>query len=1311
MSRFCIVLLSILLAIPAAAQLIEHESELDEASFQKLPLPVEIFRLGDEDFARVAERIQNGTASMQERRWFYRAAERYAPFTATPPSDWKLKSVNNGKKIAATGPIYRWSSIGPNGDYDTTRQWGPAGAKTQGRGTALWTHMNGSRAVNKNVIFLGTADGGLWKTVDGGKTWKPLTDQQPTLSVGSVDVLPGTDVTNYNDATIYLATGEGNFSVSDKDGVGVLKSTDGGANWTVQPIPFSTDALGPGLHRIRRIRIDRNVAGGQSVWVAGDGGVYHTANGGTTWSLVTALPYSGAPATAAYPGGCWNEYATDFAVIPPAAAGGTSTLIAVFGRYANASCAANAADARKNNGVYRSTDGGATWQRISVSGFPAVPGNVGRIAILSAPSNPKHLYALVAKANNDAANNYESLGIWDTLDATAPSVTWTAESTTNYASSQGWYDLTGAVDPNNENRLMVGGLDNYISNDRAKTITAVSGWSAGDTTWAHADHHHAIWVDASTYLDANDGGINVGTISGDTVVWSHANVGGLATLQFYGIGQSATNPYKINGGLQDNGHALLDTTKWIATYGGDGGYAAVDQDNDNNAYEEYVYGAIRKSDDGGNTWPTQGCMQAYGACTGCLGQCTPDLHAAFITNFMLDVHNQNVMYVGTNYLYRNSSARTAGKVWERISTQALPTGDFVGGSTAATAYISIIHTPKAAPVGGLVTPVTQTLYVGTSTGRIWKTTDGGTTWTDLTKAPLPVLSATAGRFVSWIDTDPANANNVVVTYSGWNGSTPYPGHVFRSTDGGATWTDISGALPDEPFNSVAVNPNANENNEIYVASDSGVYVNTNGWTGNTWLRINSGLLPNVSVNMLQFTNATTPKRLRAATHGRGIWEMEKGAGAMVTLDRSNYDCSDSATIAVTDNNRGAGSVTVTVASAAESEDVVLPETPAGSGHFVKTIRVTGSAATAGDGQITVLNADTINVTYRRKVAGPSYANTYRASATTNCDACGGSAAAGANLRIEPGSVALSVEGGDHDEFLDNCETGRVDFVVKNDGAGSLTNLRIVRVTASNASIRTGTMPVAIAASLPSCGTAAAAYRFTAAGLTPRETLTLTIDVTSDELASLGITRTVTATFSDTEQDWVLRPSKTWSFESGMDGWQVVQGTFARTTTGGGANLTSTYLASSSVVDSACDEVRSPIVKVSPTSTLTVYNQFAIEPISDAWYDRGNLAVYDLASGTRSTVAPSGGRTYLASGPNGVCVVAGQAGWAGPGPGWLPSSWTPADLGAAAIAGRRIQLDIGYGTDATASGVGLWIDEVTLTNFYEQSADQQSNGCP
>ena len=1288
----------------------DPEAELTDATFEPLTLEPQIFAFPDEEFARVGERIALGLASIQERRWWYRAAERYTPFQGAPPPGWRLQAWQDAQALeTAAASVYNWVSLGPNGDYDVSRINGGPGARDQGRATALWTHMEGSTVVNKDILFLGFADGGVWKSTDGGDHWRPLTDFQPTLSIGALDVLPGDDLVSYSDATIYVGTGEGNFSAVDKDGVGVLKSTDGGSTWEVQTIPWQTDAVGvPGLHRIRRLAIDRNVPGGQSVWVAGDGGVYHSADGGATWALVTGLPYAGAPAGSAYPGGCWIEYPTDLLVDTENTVNGHSVLLAAYGRVNDAACASPASEARRNNGVYRSTDGGATWQKIAggtENGFPAAPGLVGRITLLQAPSNPKHVYALVARSDN-----FNALGIFDTLDATADPVAWSAGSTTNFTGQQGWYDITGAVHPTDDNRLIVGGIDNWLSIDRGQTITPISSWSAGDDTWAHADHHHAVWVDDGTYYDANDGGLNVGLIDGTHVTWIDKNGDRLSTLQFYGLSQSATDPYKINAGLQDNGHALLANGVWQETFGGDGGFAATDQTDDSQAYEEYVYAAIRHSDTGGDGWRDDGCMQTFGGCAGTCGigvLCVPDNHAAFITNFILDAHNQDVMYVGTNYLYRNVQASDAGKVWQRIASDGL-NGDFVYGAASARAYVSIVHTPPANRVAG-VPPMSQILYLGTSTGRVWRSDDGGLTWSDLTKAPLPAVSQTAGRFVTWIDTDATNADRVVVTYSGWAASTdpPMPGHVFRSLDGGATWTDVSGALPDEPFNTLAVNPNPGRESETFAASDTGVYVNRDTWGGGEWVRINNRLLPHVSINMLQFTNATEPKRLRAATHGRGIWELFEQAGSTLSLDRESYDCGGVAAISLLTPATGAGGQQVTVSSAGEpgGEVVTLLETPPGSGHYTAEVPLSPVAAGAGDGAITVLNGDHIVVQWS--------AGGLEARAVVDCDACGGgSTAAGGNLRVDPAGIVLSVAGGDGDEFLDNCETGTVSFEVANVGAGDLTGVRIERVTSSNSAVRVQPLPATVASGLARCAKAQAALELDAAGLAPGEILELALELTADEMAAAGVSRTVTVRFDPTEQDFSFVDSRTYGFETGMEGWEVVRGSFERTEAGaGGALLTSHYLASSELTSGICDEVRSPVVKLTPESTLTIHNQFEIEPITDAWYDRANVGLFDVATGSRTTVVPGLGRPYLAEGANGTCVTGGQPGWAGPGPGWLPSAWSAADLGAAEIAGRRVQVDVAYGTDPLVALTGLWIDEVTLTDFELQGADAQDDVCP
>ncbi|MCP3910361.1 MAG: hypothetical protein GY713_05360, partial [Actinomycetia bacterium] len=182
---------------------------------------------------------------------------------------------------------------------------------------------------------------------------------------------------------------------------------------------------------------------------------------------------------------------------------------------------------------------------------------------------------------------------------------------------------------------------------------------------------------------------------------------------------------------------------------------------------------------------------------------------------------------------------------------------------------------------------------------------------------------------------------------------------------------------------------------------------------------------------------------------------------------------------------------------------------------------------------------------------------------------------------------------------------------------------------------------------------------------------------------------------------------------GTEGWQVIQGTFNRTSSGGGAQGTSWYEASSANLDDQCDQIQSPIVSLTATSTMELWNQYDIEPFyvsGGVWYDRANIGVYELANGNRTPVAPSGGRLYNASGANGSCGTTGQGGWADAQTTWGASSWNASALGSAGFAGDLVQLDVRYGTDSSLNGFGFHFDQLILTDFGEQVADGQSDSC-
>lgn len=328
------------------------------------------------------------------------------------------------------------------------------------------------------------------------------------------------------------------------------------------------------------------------------------------------------------------------------------------------------------------------------------------------------------------------------------------------------------------------------------------------------------------------------------------------------------------------------------------------------------------------------------------------------------------------------------------------------------------------------------------------------------------------------------------------------------------------------------------------------------------------------------------------------------------------------------------------------------------------------------------------------------------------------AAPEATLAFREVPNALSILSGDGDVFLDNCERARFSFQVENAGNVNIQNVRLVSVSSpSHPASKFPKSNVRVIAAVlrgGACGNpkslARASFDFVPQGLAFDDPLELRIEVqgTAPGIGLVSLVGTVRLT--GTESDFRFMASKTFGFESGFENWPIVSGTYTRQSPG--ANATLFHLASSSLLEGQCDEIQSPELRLTPTSTLSLYNQFDTEPPTPLGaYDRANVGIFDHDTGARTTVSPDGGRLYNVSGSGGVCVTAGEPGWAGAGPAFLPSSWSSAALDAAGRAGRRVRLDVAYGTDPLVSGNGLQFDEVTLTNFDLQVLDQQSDVCP
>ena len=316
--------------------------------------------------------------------------------------------------------------------------------------------------------------------------------------------------------------------------------------------------------------------------------------------------------------------------------------------------------------------------------------------------------------------------------------------------------------------------------------------------------------------------------------------------------------------------------------------------------------------------------------------------------------------------------------------------------------------------------------------------------------------------------------------------------------------------------------------------------------------------------------------------------------------------------------------------------------------------------------------------------------------------------AGPNLDVDPASGVLTINTGDGDSFIDNCEDATMVFDVDNTGVGDLTNVRITGVTAVSHPTTTITTTFPAAVSPPDLAqgtTGTGSFDFTAGDLAFGDTMVFEVSVTSDEIFPVVKTRTLT--IADAESDLQFVASQTWDFETDLDGWTLVQGTFNQTSPGG-ANGSSGYVASSAFLDNQCDQVRSPAFRLTTFSTLSVETNFDIENFAGQWWDRANLAFVE--NGNRNSVDPDGGRPYNASGGGASCVTVGQNGWAASMPTWDPSSWSATALDSAGRAGSSVQLDVAYGTDISVVGSGFWFDQVTLTDIELLVADAQPDFC-
>jgi uncharacterized repeat protein (TIGR01451 family) len=717
-----------------------------------------------------------------------------------------------------------WAPIGPTPIAEVPRTTADRFVSMNGRIGALAILKSGR-------ILLGAAQGGVW-TRDGA-TWTPRTDDMPSLAIGALAVAP-------NGTTVYAGTGEGAMSGDSYAGNGILKSVDSGTTWQhvsgdyFVGVSISRLVVDPtnGSHLYAAVLRGRGGARRVTPAVHSRYGIWESSDAGVTWKLLREVSDANG--------------AADLEIDPL----NPKTLYASF----------------LGDKIYKSTNGGSTWLPI-MTGLPAADyaAEQTRFSItISHPSGPNAtLYAGFGYDGNPARvyKSTDSGAHWAvTSDGSG------YDSVLDYCAEQCIYDNVIEADPTNPNVVFAAGQFDY-----AIRSGGIFRSDDGGASWRnlgynqHPDFHALAFdpTDTQNVVEGSDGGVWKGTNQGGRqaatspasgVTWTSLNTGGLQIAQFTSI---ATNPAFTNetglpfplgvwGGTQDNGTMQNYGGVWYDVASGDGGQALVDPTDSNFVYGTYYGVSPYRYTDGGGVFTNQGITR---------GIDTTD-RSDFYIPWVLNHQNPNQLFLGTYRAYRTNTAKapSAGDVtWTPIS------GDLTGGCTGTAPNGARTCALSAFGLGG-----GQALYAGSLDGYVWVSPDAQVadtpTWTRIGQNKLP------NRPVQSIAVDRSNYRIAYVAYGGFSKSTPGRwGHVYKTTDGGDNFADISGNLPDVPVNSIVLD--ASYPDTLYAGTDVGPYVTRNG--GGTWEFLGGSSFPIVGIWQLDLD--PSHGSLLAGTHGRGAF--------------------------------------------------------------------------------------------------------------------------------------------------------------------------------------------------------------------------------------------------------------------------------------------------------------------------------------------------------------------------------------------------------------------------------------------------------
>ena len=690
---------------------------------------------------------------------------------------------------------------------------------------AMSGRISAVAAVKENgrlTVYVGAASGGVWKSVNGGTTYKPMFDKQPVQSIGAIAIDPQAL------KTVWVGTGESWTRNSVSIGDGIYRSTDGGENWTNMGLKNS--------ERISKIIVDLKDSNVVYACVPGklwsdsaDRGLYKTADGGKTWNLILkgANLSTGCSTIAMDPkdpkvlfAGMWDFRRKGWTF----RSGGDGPT------------------ALSGSAFYRTSDGGATWSELdekTAKGLPPKPW--GRLAVAIAPSNSNAVYVLIESTRSALFHSDDGGKSWEERDRS------------NLMVWRPFYFANLIVDPKNENRIFKPDLSLILSDDGGKSFSNVADGAHGD--------FHDIWIDPENtdHLIAGDDGGLWYSYDGANTWWKANN---LPVSQFYHVSSDMADPYQVYGGLQDNSSWVGDSqypggitnSRWENLYGGDGFWAFSDPSDRNYAYVEAQGGDIARVN---RTTLVKRPIKPepnYGE---------GKLRFNWNTPIAMSPNEEGTIYIGAQFLFRS---RDHGQTWDRISPD-LTTNDSEkqkqeesGGVTVDNSFAEMhctIYSISESPRDG------NTIWVGTDDGNLQLTRDGGKTWTNVV-ANVPNFPK-----ASWVSSVEASLYNPATAYAVFDRHTfgdmnPY---AFKTTDYGKTWTPVIAADGGVRGYAHVVKEDTVSPNLLFLGTEFGLWVSPDG--GKHWAQYKGHNFPDVAVRDVVVQPQASD--LIVGTHGRGIW--------------------------------------------------------------------------------------------------------------------------------------------------------------------------------------------------------------------------------------------------------------------------------------------------------------------------------------------------------------------------------------------------------------------------------------------------------